>query len=120
METLKVAVFPVPDWAWAITSLPDSGVNGLEDGDAEGCSFSCTRLGLGNHISPLDDGLDGPLLNCTGLLESIGIDSPEQILPESHTVECGDHFHILRRLELHVGHVLLHRSATLFAGCSRH
>lgn len=44
--------------------LPDGGVDALQDGDGEGGSLSCSRLGLGNDVTTLDDRLDGSLLDC--------------------------------------------------------
>ena len=77
--------------------LPHGGVNGLEkknvhdtnfmercwesylqDRDGEGGCFAGTRLRLGDHISSLDDRLDGALLDGRGLLETIGVDAPEE------------------------------------------
>ena len=44
--------------------LPDGGVDALQDRDGEGGSLSCSRLGLGNDVTTLDDRLDGSLLDC--------------------------------------------------------
>ena len=50
----------------------------LQDRDGEGGCFAGTRLRLGDHISSLDDRLDGALLDGRGLLETIGVDAPEE------------------------------------------
>jgi hypothetical protein len=49
--------------------LPDWGIDGLKDGDAEGGGFTGTGLGLSDDISTGDDRLDGPLLDGRRLLE---------------------------------------------------
>ena len=43
--------------------LPDGRVDALEDGHREGGSLSGTGLSLSDHVAPLDDGLDGSLLD---------------------------------------------------------
>ena len=43
--------------------LPDGRVDALEDGDREGCCFSCAGLSLSDHIPPLDNWLDSSLLD---------------------------------------------------------
>ena len=50
----------------------------LQDRDGEGGCFAGTRLRLGDHISSLDDRLDGALLDGRGLLETIGVNAPEE------------------------------------------
>merc|ERR1719397_1458680 len=81
-------------------------------GYGEGGSFSSTRLCLGNHISALDDWLDCSLLDGRGLLKSISIDAPKQVLPECHGVKGGDDLDIFARLELNIGQILLLHSST--------
>lgn len=58
----KVAVFPVPDWAWAITSWP------------EGCVNTCRRMKLLSSLT-LDDWHDSALLDSRRALETIGINT---------------------------------------------
>ena len=63
-EIEEVAVLPVP------------GIN---------LSLFCrgcpTRLSLGNDIPSLEDGLNGSLLDGRWLLEPVGIDTSEEIVP---------------------------------------
>ena len=73
----KVAVFPVPDWAWAITSLP--------------CVCQSLVLlwcwwGIIGRLT-LDDGHDGTLLDGRRALETVGVDTAEQLSLQVHIVE---------------------------------
>ena len=68
--------------------LPEGGVQLLEDGDGKSSGLPGTRLGLGNHVVPLDDGDDGALLDGRGLLKTVGIDTPQEILLEAHLVKA--------------------------------
>ena len=56
-------------------SLADRGVNALEDGAGECCSFTSSRLSLGDHVSSLHYWLDCSLLDGRGFLESVCVDS---------------------------------------------
>ena len=53
-----------------------------------------------NQYTDLDNGLDGPLLDGGGFLEAVGVDPPQQVLPQAHGVEGWDNlvktFHIKR------------------------
>merc|ERR1719266_883089 len=80
----KVAVLPVPDWAWA---LPQVGVNLLQDGDGKGGGLTGTRLSLGDNIHALDTRDNGSLLDSRRLLETIGIDASEELLLQVHVIE---------------------------------
>ena len=69
----NVAVLPVPDWAWAITSIPyKRTVN-------QHCKESI--------IDYLDAGHNGSLLDSGGLLEPVGIDTSEEFLSQVHVVK---------------------------------
>lgn len=62
IETEKVAVLPVPDWAWAITSWPcgsERGGQGRRDGEEQ-------QVGATHG----NDGHDGALLDGRGTLET--------------------------------------------------
>jgi hypothetical protein len=83
----------------------DVGVDLLEGGDGEGSGLSGTRLRLRNDIvawsmsAPalvcccaagkltLDDGHDGALLDSRGALETVGVDTTEELSLQLHTVE---------------------------------
>jgi hypothetical protein len=70
--------------------LTDAEVNALENTNGKGGSFAGARLGLGDEIVTLDEGKNGALLDGRGLLESIGVDSTEELLLEAHGVEAFD------------------------------
>ena len=59
-------------------SLADRGVNALEDGAGECCSFTSSRLSLGDHVSSLHYWLDCSLLDGGGFLESVCVDSSDK------------------------------------------
>merc|ERR1711872_211858 len=59
----------------------------LENGNAEGSSFSSSRLRLRNHIEALDAGHDGSPLDRAGLLKTVGINTSQQLLFQLHVVE---------------------------------
>jgi hypothetical protein len=69
----KVAVLPVPDWAWAMTSWP-------------GAVSDAVVVGGGVKLT-LDDGHDGALLDSRGTLETVGVDTTEELSLEVHVVE---------------------------------
>jgi hypothetical protein len=74
VEIEKVAVFPVPDWAWAITSWP----------------WLCQSLyccGGAQGKLTLDDGHDGALLDSRRALETVGVDSAKELGLQLHAVE---------------------------------
>lgn len=60
----------------------------LEDRDGEGGGLSGSRLGLGDDIVSLDDGDDGSLLDGGRSLESVRVDSSEELRLELHVVEA--------------------------------
>src|SRR4051812_46739971 len=72
----KVAVLPVPDWACAMTSCPGVHVN---------CLASYGGEGVGQRT--LDDGHDGALLDGRGALETVGVDSTEELGLQVHVIE---------------------------------
>lgn len=73
----KVAVFPVPDCACAITSCPTRG--------------QCMWWGRWNVGKlTLNDGHDGTLLDSRRALETVGVDATEELGLEVHRVEGVD------------------------------
>lgn len=84
----------------------DVGVDLLEGGDGEGGGLSSSGLGLGNDIVAwgalvvcadvvvglgrltLDDGHDGTLLDSGRALETVGVDSAEELSLQGHVVEA--------------------------------
>ena len=86
--------------------LPHLGVEALEDADGEGGRLAGARLGLGDHVASLHDGLDRALLDGGGFLESVRVDAPEKVLAEIHGVEGGQNVHVLARLEVHIPQIL--------------
>jgi hypothetical protein len=69
-EMEKVAVFPVPDWAWAMTSWPGRQLGFEADGKLT-----------------LDDGHDGALLDGRRALEAIGVDTAKELGLQVHSVK---------------------------------
>jgi hypothetical protein len=71
----KVAVLPVPDCACAMTSWP-FGVSVF-------VVICCCEAGK----LTLDDGHDGALLDSRRALETVGVDSTEELSLQLHSVE---------------------------------
>lgn len=78
-EMEKVAVFPVPDWAWAITSLPVSSMSG--------CALCVKDSRVEHIVLTLDDWHDSALLDSRWALETVGVDSAEELALEVHGIE---------------------------------
>ena len=78
---------------------------GSEEVDGEGAGLAGTRLGLGNDIATLDEGDDGTLLDGGGLLETVRVDTAQQVLVEGHVIEGGDDLDL--GLVIHEGIVVL-------------
>ena len=51
-----------------------------------------TGLSLSDQIASQSGRSNGPLLNGTGLLETVGVDTTEQLLRDFHTIEGLDGF----------------------------
>lgn len=62
----------------------------LENGNREGGGLSGTRLRLRNNVVSLDYGLDGTGLNGGWSLETIGVDSSEELAVQLHVIERVD------------------------------
>lgn len=60
----------------------------LKNGDGEGGSLSSTRLGLGDTVSTGDDGHDSSLLDSGGSLETVGVNTSEQVRLQLHVIEA--------------------------------
>jgi len=73
-------------------SLEESEVELLEDANGESGSLSSSRLGLSDDVLALGEGEDGSLLDGRGLLETVGIDTSEEILTEVHAIEVVNDF----------------------------
>lgn len=71
-------------------ALLEVGVDLLEDGDGESGGLSGTGLSLSNNIVTLNDGHDSTLLDSRGALETIGVDSTEELGLQVHGVEGVD------------------------------
>ena len=72
----KVAVLPVPDWAWAMTSWPEVVSRVLV----------VVVVVVGRELT-LDDGHDGALLDSRGALETVGVDTTEKLGLQVHRIE---------------------------------
>ena len=75
-------------------------VDHLQHGDGEGGRLARARLRLGDDVAARDDGHNGALLDGRGLLEAVAVDAAQELLFELHAIECGQHLHVLARLEL--------------------
>lgn len=87
-------------------AVGDGQVKTLEDTNGEGGSLSGTRLSLGDDVHALHEGHNGTLLNGRGLLETISIDTTEQVFQKVHVVEVINNFLIVT-LELLFHEVLI-------------
>lgn len=65
-------------------------VDALKNGNGEGGSLSGTGLSLGNDVVALDDGHDGTSLDGGGSLETVGVDTSEELRSKLHVVEVVD------------------------------
>ena len=95
--------------------LSDGGVNKLAYSKSDHGGFACAGLGLGNDVTALNDGPDGPLLDCRRLLEAITVDSSKQIVLDTHLIEAKNGLNPLRSHELEL---ILHRRAAPSSGGS--
>jgi len=67
--------------------LLDRGVNSLQNRDREGGGLSGTGLSLGDTVTSSDDGHDSSLLDGRGSLETVGVDTSEEVGLQLHVVE---------------------------------
>ena len=86
-------------------------VEAAEETDGEGAGLTGTRLGLGDDVAALDERGDGALLNGGGLLETVRVDTTEQVLVERHIIEGRDDLDV--GLIVHEGIVILGLCACL-------
>jgi len=71
-------------------ALLQVGVDLLKNGDGESSGLASTRLGLRNNIVALDDGHDGALLDSRRALETVSVNSTEELSAEVHLIEGVD------------------------------
>lgn len=62
----------------------------LQDRDGESSGLSGTRLSLGDNVPTSDDGHDSSLLNGRGSLETVSVDTSEELGLELHVVEADE------------------------------
>lgn len=75
-------------------------IDKLADSECDHGGLAGTGLSLGYDVATLDDGPNGTLLDGGGLLETVAVDSTEQIVFDAHLVEAQDGLYPLRRLKL--------------------
>jgi len=63
----------------------------LENGNGKRGRFAGAWLSLCNHIVALDAGYDCTLLDCRRLLETIGVDSTQQVFLQAHVIKVVHH-----------------------------
>lgn len=93
--------------------LSGGSVDDLAHSKSNHGGLACAGLGLGNDVTALNDGPDGPLLDRRGLLEAITVDTSEQIVLDTHLIEAENGLHSLRSHELEL---VLHRRAAASSG----
>jgi len=71
-------------------SLGERGVDGLEDGNGEGTSFTSTRLSLNDGILTSEDRENTTLLNNGRTLETVGEDTTKELFLKTHLLERVD------------------------------
>lgn len=71
-------------------ALVDVEVDLLEYGDGEGRSLTSAGLGLCNNVAVLDDGNDSTLLDSRGALETISVDTSQELRLEIHGIKVVD------------------------------
>lgn len=72
--------------------LQKSEVELLEDANGESGSLSSSGLGLSDDVASLGEREDGTLLDGRGLLETISVDSSQEIFLETHAIEVINDF----------------------------
>lgn len=60
----------------------------LQDRDRESGSLAGTRLGLSDTVLASNDGHDGTRLDGRGALETVGVDTAQQVALELHVVKA--------------------------------
>ena len=58
-----------------------------------------SRLSLRNQIPPQHSGLNGPLLDGTRLLETVGVDTTKKLVMEAHVLELAESLNLFALLE---------------------
>lgn len=77
-------------------ALSDIDVDHLAQRERNHRRLTGTRLRLSNHITAANDGDDCSLLNGRRLLEAVVVETPKQILLQSHLVEGGHDYRSTR------------------------
>jgi hypothetical protein len=80
-------------------SLTSCSIDHLTDSKSKHRGFSRAGLRLGNGIPAADNRHHCSLLNSRRLLKPVRINTSQQILPNAHLIEAGDHFYARTRLE---------------------
>jgi hypothetical protein len=62
----------------------------LKDRDGKGSSLTSTRLGLSDTVSTGDDGHDSSLLDSRRSLETVGVNTSEEITLQLHVIEASN------------------------------
>ena len=65
-------------------------VERAEQPDREGRRLARAGLRLGDHVTPLGEWLDRPLLDRRGTLEAVRVDSAQEVVREAHVIEALD------------------------------
>jgi hypothetical protein len=68
----------------------EKGTYPLENGDGEGGGLSGTGLGLSDTVTTSNNGHDSSLLDSRGSLETVGVDTSEEVRLQLHVVEAKD------------------------------
>ena len=96
--------------------LVGGAVQHLQHPNAEDGGLARARLRLGDDVPAGDDGLDRALLDRARPLEAVGVDAPQQILPQTQRLEVLEDLE--RRLLRHGGARLAGERGSPFAGGS--
>eukprot|EP00756_Hemistasia_phaeocysticola_P041929 Hpha_TRINITY_DN16942_c0_g1::TRINITY_DN16942_c0_g1_i4::g.55631::m.55631 len=88
----------------AVTLRP---LHTLQQPDRERTSLSSPRLRLRDQVTALDEGDDRTLLDRRRLLETVRVDTTEQVGVQRHLVEGRAHLHVLRKHRILEGVVVL-------------
>lgn len=72
----------------------------LQNRDREGGGLSGTGLSLGDTVTSSDDGHDSSLLDGRGSLETVGVDTSEEVGLQLHVVEAAPGIRSVRKLDL--------------------
>ena len=74
-----------------MSSAPQTSIcwpHPLENGNGEGSGFAGSGLSLSDAVTARNDGHDGSLLNSRRSLETVGIDSSQELAFQVHVVKA--------------------------------